>query len=351
MCFWRHGDLISSLYFYGMEEHQRQFILSLLAYAVQKGISPQHLCKLSNVNLETVRKGTADALTQKQVHDLWHNASHLCQDPLFGLHFGESLQLAALGVVGQIIQASKTVGDALTIANSLSHLITDFFSMDVKHNKKTFSLLLVPRKNAEQESPFLFAQLRDLLLVFIIHELDGLLLVKIKPESVTFPYDSTTNLAEYERVLRCKPGRKGNAYALEFSSQYWNEPILTANYELQTLLLQKVSGSTPALKSTQTLQKRIHDYLLAHAYLGILSLEDVAANFNVSPRSLQRKLKDEGVTFLELSDAVRKTLALEYVKKGSYQVKEISHMLGYNELSAFSRAFKRWTGKTPVQYQ
>lgn len=86
---------------------------------------------------------------------------------------------------------------------------------------------------------------------------------------------------------------------------------------------------------------------MANAYLGILSLDDVAANFNVSTRSLQRKLKEENVTFQELADAVRKALAVEYVKKGDHPIKEISHMLGYNELSAFSRAFKRWTGKTP----
>jgi len=44
------------------------------------------------------------------------------------------------------------------------------------------------------------------------------------------------------------------------------------------------------------------------------------------------------------------SLAIHYMKAGSYQLKEISYLLGYNELSAFSRAFKRWTGKAPLQY-
>ena len=340
-------DVDRADYFYSMETHQRQFILSLLGYAVQKGVSPQPLCKLAQVNLEAIQKGKADALTPKQTSDLWLHASRLCNDPLFGLHFGESLQLAALGVVGQIIQASNTVGDALTIANSLSYLVTDLFTMNVKHGTKTFSIQLVPRPQAEQEWPFLFTQLRDMLMVFIIHELDGLLLVKIHPTAVKFPYPNGTDLTEYERVLRCKPSRKGDTYALEFDKRYWNEPILTANYELQSLLLKKVNRGEPALKSKPALQNRIQEYLMANAYLGILSLDDVASNFNVSARSLQRKLKDENITFQELADAVRKALALEYVKRGDHPIKEISHMLGYNELSAFSRAFKRWTGKTP----
>jgi AraC-like DNA-binding protein len=330
-----------------METHQRQFILSLLGYAVQKGVSPQQLCKLAQVNLDALQKGKADALTPKQTSDLWQHASRLCNDPLFGLHFGESLQLAALGVVGQIIQSSHTVGDAVTIANSLVHLVTDLFTLRVKQGTKTFSIQLVPRPRAGEAWPFLFGQLRDMLMVFIIHELDGLLLVKIHPTSVKFPNANGTDLVEYERVLRCKPSRKGDVYALEFDKRYWNEPILTANYELQSLLLKTVTRGAPELKSKPSLQSRIHEHLLANAYLGILSLDDVAANFNVSARSLQRKLKEEDVTFQELADAVRKALAVEYVKKGDRPIKEISHMLGYNELSAFSRAFKRWTGKTP----
>ena len=101
---------------------------------------------------------------------------------------------------------------------------------------------------------------------------------------------------------------------------------------------------------SETFTERIYHYLMTNAYLGTLSLEDVASNFNVAPRSLQRRLQDEGVTFQQLSDAVRKSLALHYMEAGKHPVKEIAIMLGYNELSAFSRAFKRWTGKAPTNY-
>ena len=91
--------------------------------------------------------------------------------------------------------------------------------------------------------------------------------------------------------------------------------------------------------------------MLANSYLGIVSLEDIAANFNISARTLQRKLKEEGINFQQVADEVRKSLAINYLKAGSYPVKEISYMLGYNELSAFTRTFKRWTGITPAIYQ
>ncbi len=90
---------------------------------------------------------------------------------------------------------------------------------------------------------------------------------------------------------------------------------------------------------------------MTNSYLGILSLDDIASNFNISTRTLQRKLKEEGINFQQLADEARKTLTINYLKAGSYPVKEISYMLGYNELSAFTRTFKRWTGNTPAIYQ
>ncbi|MGV3557324.1 helix-turn-helix domain-containing protein [Larkinella arboricola] len=99
------------------------------------------------------------------------------------------------------------------------------------------------------------------------------------------------------------------------------------------------------------MKERIRSYLLTNAYLGVPTLEQMAANFNTSPRSLQRKLQDEGVTYQQVADSIRKSLALNYLSSGTYPVKEISYILGYNELSAFSRAFKRWTGTTPGHYQ
>jgi AraC-like DNA-binding protein len=332
-----------------MEDQKNSFVLSLLAYAAQRDVPVQQLCSMSGIDLKLLKTGSHPPVSKNQLSDLWLNASRLSNDPLFGLHFGESLQLAALGIVGEIIKSSYTVGDALTQAASLIHLISDHFRMEIKNTNQTFTVYLKARREVN-ESSFAFLQMRDLLMVFVIHELDGLLLEKIKPWSVKLSFESA-RVAEYERVLRCRPVNKANEYSLEFPASYWNETILSSNYALQSQLLQKVQSSFKAQKAKQTLQTRIKDYLAANAYLGVFSLEEVAANFNVSPRSLQRKLSKEGVTFQQLADEVKQTLAKHYLRSGNYQVKEISNMLGYNELSAFSRAFKRWTGKSPIEYQ
>ena len=329
-----------------MEDQHKQLALSLIAYAAQRDIPPDELCRNAHIDLRAIKKKEKYPITKRQFDDLWFYASKLTKDPLFGLHFGESLQLSALGVVGEIIKSSSTVGEGITIAASLTSVVTDLFRMDVTQTKRKFVIQLIPA--IRHDSYFTTRQMTDLLMVFIIHELDGLLFEKIKPLAVCFPY-VINDQAEYERVLRCKPSKSRNQLSIHFDGKFWQEPILSASYELHTFLLQKVNAYSSRDK-TETFTDRIYHYLMTNAYLGTLSLEDVASNFNVTTRSVQRRLQDEGATFQQLSDTVRKSLALHYMEAGKHPVKEIAIMLGYNELSAFSRAFKRWTGKAPTNY-
>jgi AraC-like DNA-binding protein len=331
-----------------MEDQQKKMALSLLAYAAQRDVQPQQLCKLAGIQLEELKKPSGESLSATQMNNLWTNAGQLTNDPLFGLHFGESLQIAALGIVGELIKSSSTVGEAITHAAALSHLITDLFRMEVTPPGKTFIIRYIPVTDTTPS--FSFLQLMDFFMVFTVHELDGLLLQKIQPKAVRYPY-VVSGIAEYERVLRCRPVKRTGEYSLEFDKKYWEEPILTANYELQSLLLKKIQALPEQATGTQSLKARIYNYLLSNAYLGIISLEQMAANFNISPRSLQRKLKEEGVKYQDIADDVRKSLAMHYMASGNYPLKEVSYMLGYNELSAFTRAFKRWTGDTPGSYQ
>ncbi|MEO6868326.1 MAG: AraC family transcriptional regulator [Ginsengibacter sp.] len=237
----------------------------------------------------------------------------------------------------------------MIIAASLTHLITAAFDLEVIQDKTSFTVRFIPTIDDWQNSVSA-TQTLNLLMVFVIHELDGLLLQKIHPLAIRYS-GKTDNIAEHQRVMRCRPVINATENINAFDKKYWNEPIITANYERQKILLQNISELKTDSVKKQTLQSRIYNYLLTNSYLGIVSLDDIAANFNISPRTLQRKLKEEGINFQQLADEARKTLAINYLKAGLYPAKEISYMLGYKELSAFTRTFKRWTSIAPGRYQ
>ncbi|GAA4449420.1 AraC family transcriptional regulator [Nibrella saemangeumensis] len=332
-----------------MQNLQKQFILALLAYAGQREADLEQVCKQSGLNHKALLTDTQTAISNQQVEQLWKNLSHQCHDPLFGLHFGESMQLAALGVVGQVILTSSTVGEALTNAGTLIGLLTDLFSLQLEHGPQQFTLHLIADPKKQESIPFTYRHLAEYLMVFTVHELDGLLLQRIRPVSVQMPY-AISEPSKYARVFRCPVQPRQPGFSLAFSNTYLNQPIISANYALQNHLLQQINGLVKEAKEEGPLQTRIFNYLLTNSYLYAMSLEAVAANFNVSPRTLQRKLKEEGVSFLQIVDEVRQKLAVHYLTSGNYQIKEVSYILGYNEQSAFIRAFKRWTGKTPTDF-
>lgn len=329
-----------------MNEHQQQLLRALLAYASQRGADPRRLCALSNIDVRIVQQGHGVSVSTAQVNSLWKNAAHATGDHLFGLHFGEAMQLAALGVVGQIIQTCNTVGEALAQAGALTPLLTDMFRMHIHHGAKQFSISFPADPEKVKAEPYTFRHFSAFLAVFAVHELNGLLMRRLAPVSAQMPYD-VPETTEYERVLRCPLRKKAKDLTLTFDNSWLPQEILSANYELQGILLQKVHALQAGAQPAGDFHARIFQYLLSNSYLYSASLEAVAANFSMSARSLQRKLAGEGVTFLQVQDEVRKALALDYLRSGHHSVKDIAFMLGYNESSAFLKAFKRWTGKTP----
>jgi AraC-like DNA-binding protein len=334
-----------------MDEYKKQFVRNMLAYAVQRDIAPGQWCRLSGLDFKMLSTGAGPAITLKQLDDLWRNVVHLSGDAAFGLHFGESLRLSALGAVGQIIQSSRTVGEAITMAAQSIHLITDLFTIDVARNENAITITFLPDAEKAALYPDAMRQMVHLFMVFTIHELDGLVFEKIVPLEVSLPLHASVDGSEYERVFRCMPEDDMGCYRMKFHDRYWEEVIITANHELQSMLIKIASQAAAPRTAEPLLSERIADYLMANAYLGIANLEAIAANFNTSARSLQRRLREEGVSFQQLADSVRRAIAMQYLQSGSHPLKEVSYMLGYNELSAFSRAFKRWTGLTPQDYQ
>jgi AraC-like DNA-binding protein len=81
------------------------------------------------------------------------------------------------------------------------------------------------------------------------------------------------------------------------------------------------------------------------------TLARVAKRMATGPRTLQRRLKDYGSDFKKLVEDTRRRLSLTYLRDHNNSLTEVAFLLGYSELSAFNRAFKRWTGSTPLDYR
>lgn|SRR5690606_37936308 len=329
--------------------YSQTFLKALLLYCQQQNVDIDKLASIAGFKTKDLFSAKDFSLDHNQLEILWKTSvQHTC-DPLLGLHFGSTMQIAALDTVGQIIQTSNTIKDALLQAASLVHLLTDLYSMQLITNEETFSIVFKKNKKFKNY-PNTFNQMGDFLMAFTLHELDGLLLKPFQPIKAEMPTYQEELKPKYSTVLNCLIYKKEN-YTLEFDNEHLNTRIITANYALQKLLLGHVANKENTYAKQGEFSSAIFNFLTANSYLYSISIEFVASHFNMSIRSLQRKLKEEGVSYNRIVEDVKKSLAIHYIENGDSSVKEIAHILGYAETSGFAKAFKKWTGKTPTAFR
>ena len=127
-------------------------------------------------------------------------------------------------------------------------------------------------------------------------------------------------------------------------------PLIQADPYLNNLLLKhcEVALADRGAGVSQ-LRTRVENAISSVLPHGRVLAEDVARSLGMSKRTLARKLSDEGLNYSEILEDLRRDLAVRYLNDRKLHISKIAWLLGFQEVSAFTHAFKRWTGKTPSQ--
>lgn len=126
-------------------------------------------------------------------------------------------------------------------------------------------------------------------------------------------------------------------------------PFLTANAKMWEVFEPELRRRLSEIDETATLGDRVRAALLELLPAGTVSMDAVARKLGASARTMQRRLKDEGLTFQDVLDGTREELARHYLKTSRMSGAEISFLLGFEDPNSFFRAFHKWTGQTPDQ--
>ena len=137
--------------------------------------------------------------------------------------------------------------------------------------------------------------------------------------------------------------------ALYFDTATLERELPTASHELARLSDQVVQDYL-AKMDRDDIVSRVNSLLVANLPAGEYGKEDAARELHMSARTLQKKLQEAGTSWRELLEGTRKELAISYLRSGRYSLAEITFMLGFNDTSSFSRAFRRWTDRPPGEY-
>ncbi|WP_308365391.1 MULTISPECIES: AraC family transcriptional regulator [unclassified Microbulbifer] len=156
---------------------------------------------------------------------------------------------------------------------------------------------------------------------------------------------------DYSDMFPCRHYFHQGETCLVFSTRYLQMPLVRDEQQLAEFLGRAPECLLAQYKSDNSYTGRVRRMLQNQGGIENLSLDDVAARLYTSPQTLRRRLKEEGNSWQDIKDSVRRDMAVYQLKKQETAVAEIAERLGFSEPSAFNRAFKKWTGLAPGAYR
>jgi AraC-like DNA-binding protein len=265
------------------------------------------------------------------------------------IRFASQIAWADLGVLGYVLINSPTVGVA--IANVRRYFgiqqRAGVFSLDIKGDRAhlTYRLRLPPHEPPRQHA-------LAILTMFMRLVREGTGEPTWAPRAVTLPFAKPAQSSD-ERAFFGAPIRYGTDVAsVVLSTATLRAPMVAADPGLLPILVRHADeclARLPALDDD--LLGEVRRLVASMLGTSAISLEEVANRLGTSARSFQRHLSDEHVSFKQLVDEVRLGMAHRHLGDPAMSLTETAFMLGYSELSAFSRAFRRWTGTSAQAYR
>jgi AraC-like DNA-binding protein len=276
------------------------------------------------------------------------SASELLNDPLLGLHLGQTISPKHFGVLGYVLLSCGTLGAALLRLQQYHQLIYDVNPMEIEADADQLTLLWgleMGRPGAlvdEAAISSLLQSCRDIT--------DS---PNYAPLSVAFVNPAPDDIKSYEKWFRCPVEFNQSTTRITLKLSDLETPLRTADPALIQILEQQADDLLADLKASEDkpLSAEIRRLIVQQIRDAEPSADSVAAALNITSRTLHRKLTAESTSFRLVLQQTRHQLAKEYLQDPRLQLSEIALLLAYSEQSAFNRAFKSWQQQTPAQYR
>ncbi|MDX1400379.1 MAG: AraC family transcriptional regulator [Kiloniellales bacterium] len=275
---------------------------------------------------------------------LFEEAAHQTKDENFGLWFGNQFQPHDLGLWGYVGVFSPTLGAALENwvrlfryhqENSLLRLCARDDGMMMLEYQILAPGIVERRQDAELSLGMFLNIFRECL------GRDW------SPEEVYLEHPRSEYIKAHEAAFGAPIYFSQPINALVFRPEVLSTAMPRRDLKLMTTMsicLEQIGGRREGFAS---IVDRARMFVRTRLAEGCPSLEEVSVVLRLSPANIQRELSEAGLTFKELVQVTRRELAYTYLRQKHLPLSEIALLLGYSELSAFSRAVRRWTGKSP----
>ena len=262
--------------------------------------------------------------------------------PHFGLRLAQQQNISALGAVGLLLQQCPTLRDAMDTVTSSIGQTAQGLNVWLDESEQVAHLCSRyefdgPSAHSRQHSDNLVASGFNMIR-FLLAEPVPLHAVYLCGDGPT----SDSGLAPYRELFQCPIHFQQDYNGIAFPAQLLQRPVAGANPEMRGLI-----DSFLKKKQLDNFQEQLLWTITNLLPRGPVTLEKVADSVNMAPRTLQLRLSQQGTSFQQLLDRTRVEQVCTYLLQGHLSLTEIAELVGYSQLSALTRAFKRIMGASP----
>lgn len=284
-------------------------------------------------------------ISYRRFLQLLEYSAHALGCPHFGLLLSRQQGLNALGTVGLIMQQAGNVGSAL-------QQLVEYHSF---HNQGGEVVLSVDRGRAVLSFRERIAgtvpwhQQIDLAAGIAVNVMRLLCARQWSPERVYLPHAAPEDTRPYREMFHAPVTFDWEEGIMVFPESDLAIPVSDSDPRIQQILRQHVAGLEENYPDSYG--NRIKCLIRQAMFTGDCSLDRVAGYLSINKRTLQRRLRQEGLSFKDLLEDVRFEQATRQLRESRTSLTELAHRLGYSELSAFSFAFKHRYGMSPREWR
>lgn len=317
----------------------------ILKGAAALGADPSALAQCTDFDPRCL--DDADArIPLAQENALWSAAATATGDPFFGLHLAEMIRPGQFDVLDYVVRTAPTLASALQRLaryNRLMHDLAEFALTESAAGILVEHYFAHPQLLANRHA----AEFTLASLLIVAEQMAG-----IRPPvlHVAFKHAAPAETRELHRVFGIHPHFGATRNSVLFAPAALQAPVPDADAALSRILTRHADQILASLERPRaaSLSHRVSQLILEHMAEGRLNLASIAARLHLGERSLQRALQAEGSSFNRLLDEVRRKSAQDLIADQHLALGEVAYLLGFSEPSAFHRAYKRWTGQTPM---
>jgi len=281
---------------------------------------------------------------QSQIR-LLDEAAIALKDDCLGFTLARDHDPREIGLLYYVMASSQTLGDGLRRVARYSRITNESLVVGYREGNRlviNLSYSGVPRHSDRHQIEFcMFGVLR------ICRLLTG---QNIVPQHFSIAHHRSGSTSEMARFVgtRVEFGADTDELALKLDAR--DLPLIHSDPYLNDLLLKYCEAALADRRGDKgQLRTSVENAISTMLPHGRVLAENVARSLGMSERTLARKLSDERLNFTEILQQLRRNLAVRYLDDRKLHVSKIAWLLGFNDVSAFTHAYKRWTGKTPSQ--